>query len=194
MKKIYSTILLIAVLSAVIPTLVLADEVINETPTAEAYIKEMDTDDEVFTVVEDERDNDIFYDSSDESEKDTMDRFSSEKPGKKYVKIRGKWGAGKEKTPDGFWGGRIILRTTEEGKRFGVFNGLYNKTGSEEKHQLVGIMKKGYFNGKIINDDGKEIKLTGLYTFDRENKLLKMQWMIPQYAGWAAARVQIGKE
>ena len=52
-------------------------------------------------------------------------------------------------------------------------------------------MKKGYFNGKIIKEDGSETKFTSLYTIDRGNQLLKMQWMVPHHAGWAIAHVQI---
>ena len=51
-------------------------------------------------------------------------------------------------------------------------------------------MKKGYFNGKIFSYDG-ETKITGLYKIDRENQLLKLQWMIPFQGGWAVGRISL---
>ena len=50
----------------------------------------------------------------------------------------------------------------------------YDELVVDEKQQHVGIMKKGYFNGKIIKEDGTKKNLTGLYKIDRENQLLKI--------------------
>jgi hypothetical protein len=51
-------------------------------------------------------------------------------------------------------------------------------------------MKNGYFNGKIIRDEGEQ-KITGLYSIDRENKVFKLQWMVSGNVGWAVGRVII---
>ena len=82
-----------------------------------------------------------------------------------------------------FWR-RITLRN-----RVGVFNRLYNMTGNESKTRIVGIMRHGYFNGKIITDDGDKCPVTGLYKINRENQLFKLRWMTPHGTGWAVARI-----
>jgi hypothetical protein len=105
---------------------------------------------------------------------------------KQYLIVKGRWGQGSDNETDGYFGARIIRRG-----RVGVFKGVYNKTDDSERHQIVGIMKKGYFNGKIITDEG-EYKITGLYRVDKENKLLKLQWMVPGSGGWAVGRIELG--
>ena len=191
--------MVVVVIAALIPTLVLAEDVLNNqtvengeyleyvdvSPFADIDAELLEAYDEGISSVDDEE-----YISEDETT-DLPDFSDSDECSKKYLKIRGKWGNGKDREFDGYWGGRITLRTNQNGIRVGVFKGLFNKTGDDEKQQLVGIMKKGYFNGKIIKEDGSETKLTGLYKIDRENKLLKMQWMVPHNAGWAIARIQI---
>ena len=199
MKKIYTIGMVVVVIAALIPTLVLAEDVLNNqtvengeyleyvdvSPFADIDAELLEAYDEEISSVDDEE-----YISEDETT-DLPDFSDSDECSKKYLKIRGKWGNGKDREFDGYWGGRITLRTNQNGIRVGVFKGLFNKTGDDEKQQLVGIMKKGYFNGKIIKEDGSETKLTGLYKIDRENKLLKMQWMVPHNAGWAIAHVKI---
>jgi hypothetical protein len=180
MKKIYMLLLCIAACAAMVPTLVLAEGIIEENNADGSY------------------DESLLYDTS--SEKDEIEEYlnentdvaaaSSDAPDQRYLKLRGKWGFGKDKEFDGYFGGRITLRSTESGHRVGVFRGLYNKTGCDEKYSIVGIMKKGYFNGKVTTAEGV-CKCTALYTIDKENHLLKMQWMIPHQAGWAIARIQI---
>ena len=199
MKKIYTIGMVVVVIAALIPTLVLAEDVLNNqtvengeyleyvdvSPFADIDADLLEAYDEEISSVDDEE-----YISEDETT-DLPEFTDSDKCLKKYLRIRGKWGNGTDREFNGYWGGRITLRTTQNGIRVGVFKGLFNKTGDDDKQQLVGIMKKGYFNGKIIKEDGSETKLTGLYKIDRENQLLKMQWMVPHNAGWAIAHVKI---
>ena len=179
MKKTYMIVLFVAVIAAMIPTLVIADDIIEENK-ADSYITELSA----VSFFEDDLLDSYF--AGDGIARSTMLNDS----GPHYITIRGKWGSGKDPDFDGNFGGRITARMTQTGKRIGVFRGLYNKTGEDEKYSIVGIMKKGYFNGKITIADG-EYKLTGLYYVDQENQLLKMQWMIPRNAGWAIARIQL---
>jgi len=173
MKKTYIILLLVAALAVLIPTLVFAEEAIDDDYSDDEYIESVDEN------------VDEFFDE------ETPDVELNEcVPEGKYLKVRGKWGNAGDREFDGYFGGRIAVITLENGKHIGVFKGLYNKTGEEEKGRIVGIMKKGYFNGKIISDEG-DTKVTGLYKIDRENNLLKMQWMIPYHAGWAVARIQL---
>ena len=39
-------------------------------------------------------------------------------------------------------------------------------------------MRHGYFNGKIILEDGGRYPVTGLYKVDREDQLFKLRWMV----------------
>jgi hypothetical protein len=50
-------------------------------------------------------------------------------------------------------------------------------------------MKRGYFNGRVVNPDGVSIKITGLYKINRETKTFKMHWMVPHCSGWAVAKI-----
>ena len=111
---------------------------------------------------------------------------SSEAPEKKFAKIRGIWGFAGDNESDGYFGGRLI-----KNRRVLVFRGVYNKTGNESYGKIIGIMKRGYFNGRLVTPDGEKCKITGLYKIDRENKTLKMRWMTPHQMGWALARFEI---
>ena len=102
----------------------------------------------------------------------------------KKVGLRGIWGHAGDNESDGYFGARITRRN-----RVGVFNGLYNTTGNESKTRIVGIMRHGYFNGKIITEDGGKCPVTGLYKINRENQVFKLRWMTPHGTGWAVARI-----
>ena len=103
---------------------------------------------------------------------------------KKYVKLRGVWGLAGDNESNGYFGGRIIKHG-----RFAVFRGLYNKTDNESTGKVFGIMKKGYFNGRVVNPDGESCKISGLYKIDRVNMTFKMRWMTLISSGWAVAKI-----
>jgi len=111
------------------------------------------------------------------------DKPSYDGPHKKIV-LRGIWGHAGDNESDGYFGARITRRN-----RVGIFNGLYNTTGNESKTRIVGIMRHGYFNGKIITEGGGKFPITGLYKINRENQLFKLRWMTPRGTGWAVARI-----
>ena len=113
--------------------------------------------------------------------------IADEPPGngsQKKVGLRGIWGHAGDNESDGYFGARITRRN-----RVGVFNGLYNITGNESKTRIVGIMRHGYFNGKIVTEDGGKCPVAGLYKINKENQLFKLCWMIPHGNGWAVARM-----
>ena len=83
----------------------------------------------------------------------------------------------------------MFWRRITQRNRVGVFNRLYNMTGNESKTRIVGIMRHGYFNGKIITEDGGKCPGTGLYKINRENQVFKLRWMTPHGTGWAVARI-----
>lgn len=160
MKKTYLAVLIIALGAILVPTLVFATEPMVE------------DEDDLLLLIDEKALHNIGL--SDPSIGDPA-----------YITILGKWGEGKDHDFDGFFGGRI----TRKG-RFGVFVGAYNKTGEEERTLIVGIMKQGYFNGKIMSDDG-EYRITALYSIDTENDLIKMQWMVKGQGGWAIGRIDV---
>ena len=108
---------------------------------------------------------------------------------KKYAKLKGIWGLAGDNESDGYFGGRLIRRG-----RSAVFKGVYNKTDNESWGKVFGIMKHGFFNGKVVNPDGRSCRITGLYLIDKENMAFKMRWMTPHSSGWAVARILTGEE
>ena len=176
---------MVALCAAAIPTLVIAEDVLNSEPVADGKVNDFLD----ITPIEDVEPEVSSLENILDEEKSERNRFFTGNQGKQHVKIRGMWGEGKDNESDGYWGGRLTVRRGPNGGRVGVIIGVYNKTDSDEMIRFVGILKKGYFNGKIIDENGSSIKITGLYTLDRENKLLKMQWMVPHHGGWAVARL-----
>jgi hypothetical protein len=160
---------MIAVLAALTPTLGFADETVNEN---EELYEHSNENDELFEKA-----------TSSLSKNDLIE---------KQFKVRGKWGNLGDKEYDGYFGGLITIKSTENDRLYGVFKGRYNKTGEDSFGEFIGIMKKGYFNGKIVSDEG-ETKVTGLYKIDRENHLLKLQWMIPFHGGWAVGKISLNE-
>ncbi len=102
----------------------------------------------------------------------------------KKIGLRGIWGYAGNNESDGYFGARITRRN-----RVGVFNGLCNTTGNESKTRIVGIMRHGYFNGRIITEDGGKCPVIGLYKINRESQLFKLRWMTLHGNGWAVARI-----
>jgi hypothetical protein len=164
MKKIYTMVLMIVVLVTLVPTLVFADEIMNET-----------------------KENNDQLNANVQYGKDTSVLSKADLSGKQF-KVRGKWGNAGDKEHDGYFGGVITIKSNENDRLYGVFKGRYNKTGEDSSGEFIGFLKKGYFNGKIKFDDG-ETKVTGLYKINRENHLLKLQWMIPFHSGWAVGKI-----
>lgn len=177
MKKIYAIVLMTAVLAALIPTLVFADETTID--YEETYIQ---SNDDINELLSGEENNELF-------DEITSSLTKNDLIGKQF-KIRGKWGNAKNEGIAGYFGGIITIKSTNNDRLYGVFKGRYNKTDENVNGEFIGIMKNGYFNGKIISDEG-ETKITGLYRIDRENQLLKLQWMIPFHAGWALGRISL---
>ena len=176
---------MVAICAAAIPTLVLAEDALNQETVAEKTVNEFLD----ITPIENVE-SDVFSLESllDENEPENNGLFTKTQ-GKRYVKVRGLWGVGKDNESDGYWGGRLTMRHGPNGGRVGVFKGVYNTTDSDEMIRFGGILKKGYFNGKIKDENGSSSKISGLYKFDREKNLLKMQWMVPHHGGWAVARL-----
>jgi hypothetical protein len=115
---------------------------------------------------------------------DVNEVFKNEGQSKRHVKFRGIWGLSGDNESDGYFAGKIYF-----GHKIRILKGFYNKTENETKGRIVGFLKNGYFNGKIITPDGTRSPIIGLFKVDQENKALKMKWMTPHCNGWAAARL-----
>jgi hypothetical protein len=100
------------------------------------------------------------------------------------IKVRGIWGDSGDNESDGYFGGYLKRRG-----RLGVFKGLYNLTGNETKTKIFGVMRHGYFNGRIITVDGNKCHIVGLYKIDKDNQLLKLRWMTPFGNGWGVGKI-----
>jgi hypothetical protein len=100
------------------------------------------------------------------------------------TKVRGIWGFAGDNESDGYFGG-ILTRS----HRFGVFRGLFNTTDNETRGKIVGILKHGYLDGRVITADQNVSPVTGLYKVDKETHVIKLRWMTPFTSGWAVAKI-----
>lgn len=99
------------------------------------------------------------------------------------VKFQGIWGHEGSNETVGYVGGVLIKHG-----RVTVLKARWNTTDNTTAGLVVGILKKGYFNGKIILSKNETYRITGLYKLDRENKVLHLRWMTAQQVGWAHCR------
>jgi len=102
------------------------------------------------------------------------------------VKYRGIWGYEGSNETSGYLGGVLVKR-----ERVVVLKGLWNTTDNMTKGNIVGILKKGYFNGKIITQNQTECRIVGLYRYNVENNMLHLRWMTAQQTGWAHCRILV---
>jgi hypothetical protein len=102
------------------------------------------------------------------------------------VKYRGIWGYEGSNETSGYLGGVLVKR-----ERVVVLKGLWNTTDNMTKGNIVGILKKGYFNGRIITQNQTKCRIVGLYRYDAENNLLHLRWMTAQQTGWAYCRILV---
>jgi hypothetical protein len=100
------------------------------------------------------------------------------------VKFRGIWGYEEFNETSGYLGGVLVKR-----ERVVVLKGLWNTTDNMMKGNIVGIFKRGYFNGRIITQNQTKYRIVGLYRYDAENNLLYLRWMTVQQTGWAHCRI-----
>ena len=101
------------------------------------------------------------------------------------LKIRGVWGYSGDKDPDGY----LVGKVTKRGKQV-IFQGVFNQSGKETRFHIVGLLKKGFLNGKITVGE-KTIKITGLYRINKEKHLLRLRWLTPHNSGWAVGKIFI---
>jgi hypothetical protein len=118
--------------------------------------------------------------------KDVYQCVKSNDQSKRNVIFKGIWGFSDDNESDGYFAGKIAC-----GHKLRIFKGFYNKTDNETKGRIIGVLKNGYFNGKIISPEGSSTPIVGLFKVDRENKTLKMKWMTVHSSGWAAARLTL---
>ena len=102
------------------------------------------------------------------------------------VKFRGIWGYEQLNKTCGYLGGVLVKR-----ERVVVLKGLWNTTDNMTKGKIVGILKRGYFNGRIITQNQTIYRIVGLYRYDSENNLLHLRWMTAQQTGWAHCRILV---
>ena len=74
----------------------------------------------------------------------------------------------------------------------GVLKGVWNTTENDSsmKGRIVGVLKCGFFNGKLVTEDGVT-RITGLYRINKENQVLNMKWMTANKVGWAHLRIKL---
>jgi hypothetical protein len=104
----------------------------------------------------------------------------------KRLVLRGIWGFQGDNSSDGYLGGHLIRYP-----RFMVFKGLYNTSNNVEKTRLVGMLRNGYFNGRILVNNNTICPITGFFRIDREQRLVKLRWMTPHQTGWAVANISL---
>ena len=102
------------------------------------------------------------------------------------LKFRGIWGNEGSNDTAGYLGGVLVKR-----ERVVVLKGLWNTTDNMTKENIVGILKRGFFNGRIITQNQTKCRIVGLYRYDVENHLLHLRWMTAQQTGWAHCHILV---
>jgi hypothetical protein len=126
--------------------------------------------------------SDAITDASDPSP--SLGLQSDVAPGALRARFRGIWGDLDDNETKGYTRGIIGKRG-----RAGFLRGVYNTTdGNGSFGRVYGILKYGYFNGKVITPNGNKIPITGFYRVNREKHVLHLQWMTPNRVGWAHLR------
>ncbi|HDO19868.1 MAG TPA: hypothetical protein ENG74_03985, partial [Thermoplasmatales archaeon] len=97
---------------------------------------------------------------------------------KHKVKVRGIWGYESNNNSSGIFAG--VMTKTRKG--IILFKGIWKTDNNSSKGKIFGIMKKGYFNGRVITE-GKVIPITGLYKVNREKRTIRMKWLMPNNYG-----------
>ena len=116
----------------------------------------------------------------------TMNRQAVQlQKGASKQKFRGIWGYADDNETQGYVGGFIGRRG-----RFGYINGAWNTTDDDKQGRVFGILKKGFFNGKIVTENGTN-RITGLYRIDKEKQVLHLRWMTAYKVGWAHCRINL---
>lgn len=102
------------------------------------------------------------------------------------VKFRGIWGYKGFNQTIGYLGGVLV-----KPERVVVIKGAWNTTDNFMKGNIVGILKRGYFNGRIITQNQTIGRIVGLYRYNAEKTLLNLYWMTTQQIGWAHCRILV---
>jgi hypothetical protein len=118
---------------------------------------------------------------SKEKSKEQMPSLSNKLKKAKFV---GVWGYLDDNETDGYVGG-ILGRKG----RFGILKGVWNTTDNLSKGKIVGILKKGFFAGKV-SYNGSSQRIAGLYKADYENLVFKIKWMTANKMGWAICQIK----
>ncbi|RLF53388.1 MAG: hypothetical protein DRN24_01040 [Thermoplasmata archaeon] len=105
-------------------------------------------------------------------------------PPRKSILLKGIWGYAGDNESDGYLIGKIIRN-----HRAGVFRGFYNTTNNETRGRIFGVMKHGYFNGRVVTPDGENCRIVGIYKINKEDRSFKLRWMTPHKTGWAIAKI-----
>lgn len=179
MKKIWTTAIIIGMLALSMSTVVTADA---DTQTISPYeyeepIAETKNMYEAAEVKQIEKNNLV-------SEASGGNYLSTSEKAPK-VKFGGIWGYVGDNETQGYVGGFLGRRG-----RVGFLKGIWNITDGSAKGRVVGILKHGFFNGKIVTEDGA-CRITGMYKIDRENQLLHLRWMTVNKVGWAHCRIRL---
>ncbi|HHH79718.1 MAG TPA: hypothetical protein ENL13_02320 [Thermoplasmatales archaeon] len=100
------------------------------------------------------------------------------------LRFRGVWGFAGDNESDGYIAG-VITKGRGTAHLYGIWNTIDNESGGK----VFGVMRHGYFNGRVTSINGTTYPIAGLYKVDREKHTLKMRWITPRRGGWAAARL-----
>lgn len=95
------------------------------------------------------------------------------------AEFEGEWGYAGDNETAGYIEGVVGRRG-----RFGFLNGEWNTIDNENSGDVLLILKKGFFNGRVTTEDGGAIPITGFYKFNLEEKTFNLRWMTPNKVGW----------
>ncbi|HEC80823.1 MAG TPA: hypothetical protein ENI42_00125 [Thermoplasmatales archaeon] len=104
------------------------------------------------------------------------------------VRFRGIWGFTGDNESDGYFAGVVT-----KGRHVARLHGVWNTSDNGSKGRIIGVMRHGYFNGRVVTGNGSVEPIAGLYRVNKEKHVLRMRWMTPDRAGWAVARIGLSQ-
>ncbi|MEM0466525.1 MAG: hypothetical protein QXX20_02835 [Candidatus Thermoplasmatota archaeon] len=94
--------------------------------------------------------------------------------------VEGTWGYLNDLEPRGTISGVIGRK-----HKLGILKAEFATYDNTTNGKILGIFKKGFFNGKILLPNDEPKRITGLYTVDTESQTASIQWMTIELFGWA---------
>ena len=83
----------------------------------------------------------------------------------------------------------IIAGTLVKHQRGVVLKGRWTTTDNTTQGRVVGVLRNGYFCGRLLMGNSTYYRITGLFRYDSDSKILSLRWMTKANIGWAHCQI-----